>query len=112
MTLKIGGFQGCSLQDYPRRVASIIFLVNCNFRCKYCYNIDLLSDANFKASKRKLYDNNKVLKYLERHKKMIDGVVITGGEPCVNIDLLSFIQKIKDLGLLVKLDTNGSNPEL
>jgi len=112
MSLKVGGFQELSLLDYPGKVASIIFLINCNFRCKYCYNPDLLSDKHFNESNRKLFGAKKILHNLSSTKKMIDGVVITGGEPTVNPDLVEFIKEIKSMGLFVKLDTNGSNPAM
>ena len=112
MSLKIGGFQELSLLDYPGKISSIIFLLNCNFRCKYCYNADLLSVDSFTRSSRKEFSVSKVLNYLQSHKHMLDGVVITGGEPTVNPDVVEFIRKIKSIGLLVKLDTNGSNPTL
>jgi len=112
MVLKIGGFEELSLTDYPGKVSSVVFLLNCNFRCKYCYNVDLLSEANFAKSSRKLYNMTKVLDYLTDHKKMLEGVVISGGEPCLDSSLIDFIMRIKAIGLLVKLDTNGSNPDL
>jgi len=84
--------------------------VNCNFRCKFCYNKELLSYQWFKKSKRELVDEKDFFAFLEKNKKMLDGVVITGGEPTMSPGLIDFICKIKALGFLVKLDTNGTHP--
>ena len=110
--MKIGGFEGLTLTDFPGKVACIVYTVGCNFRCKYCYNIDLLSEHNYKQSGRKEVLEKKFFKYLKSNKKMLDGVAITGGEPCLNKSIIPFCKEIKDLGFDVKLDTNGSNPEV
>ena len=106
----IGALQKSSLSDFPSKVACIVFLVNCNFRCKFCYNKELLSYQWFKKSKRELVDEKDFFAFLEKNKKMLDGVVITGGEPTMSPGLIDFICKIKALGFLVKLDTNGTHP--
>lgn len=108
----IGSLQKTTLTDFPNKVACIVFLVNCNFRCKFCYNKELLSHQWFKKSKRELVDEKDFFNYLESKKKMLDGVVITGGEPTMSPGLFAFIKKIKSMGLLVKLDTNGTNPAM
>ena len=110
--MKIGGFQELTLIDYPGKVASLVFTVGCNFRCKYCYNIDLLSDEYFNKSDRKEISEDYILKFVEDHSKMIDAVAITGGNPLIQYDLPLFCQKIKWLNKNVKIDTNGSNPEM
>lgn len=108
----IGGLQELTLTDFPDKVACIVFLVNCNFKCKFCYNKELTSNAFFKKSKRKLISQEDFFYFLDSKKKMLDGVVITGGEPTLSPGLIEFIKEIKQKGFLVKLDTNGSNPEI
>jgi pyruvate formate lyase activating enzyme len=106
--MRIGGFQKTSLIDYPGEVASIIFTQGCNFRCPYCHNPELVLPDQF----QQIIDENTVLSMLNQRKDKIPAVVITGGEPTLQPDLLSFVAKIKSLGLKIKLDTNGSNPLL
>ena len=108
----IGSLQKTTLTDFPKKVACIVFLVNCNFKCKYCYNKELTSHRFFKKSKRELVEEKDFFNYIESKKKMLDGVVITGGEPTVSPGLHDFIKKIKSKGLAVKLDTNGTNPQV
>lgn len=105
--MKIGGFQPLSLIDYPAKPCSIIFTQGCVFRCSYCHNPDLIPlDA------APLRDSNLVLEFLEKRKKMIDAVCITGGEPTVQGDLIAFMELLKDRGFSVKLDTNGIKPSV
>jgi len=108
--MNIGGFEKCTLIDYPGKISCIVYTVGCNFRCKFCYNPDIISEENFKVSGRKLISENEIFDYIKKHLNMIDGVSITGGEPTMQFDLLQFCQKIKDLNKLVKLDTNGGSP--
>lgn len=108
----IGGLQELTLTDFPDKVACIVFLVNCNFKCKFCYNKELTSTIFFKKSKRKLIPESDFFSFLDSKKKMLDGVVITGGEPTLSPGLIDFIKKIKQKGFLVKLDTNGTNPRI
>ena len=103
----ISGFQKLTLLDYPNKLASIVFTQGCNFKCAYCQNSDLLS-----IKTEGLIDEKEIFDYLKKRKKVLDGVVITGGEPTIQPNLTLFIQRVKDLGLKVKLDTNGSNPEI
>ena len=103
--MRIGGFQKQSLIDYPGKIASIIFTIGCNFRCGFCHNPELQGSATTISEEH-------VLSYLEKNRKLLDAVVITGGEPTIQADLVSFIRRIKALGLLVKLDTNGTNPRV
>ena len=105
---KILGFEKLSLVDYDGYVACTIFMGNCNFRCPFCHNSSLVLEHNDLQS----LDKNEILKYLESKKKMIDAVCISGGEPTLCKGLNSLIQEIKNLGFLVKLDTNGSNYEV
>lgn len=104
----ITGLQKLTLLDYPDHVACIIFTQGCNFKCPFCQNSTLIG---FNLSDT-IISENEIFEYLEKRKKILDGVVITGGEPTIQKDLKSFITKIKELGLKVKLDTNGYNPSL
>lgn len=102
----IGGLQKTSFLDYPDKISAIIFTLGCNFRCGYCHNPELINAMTAKYSEEEIFE------FLNRRKGRIDGVVITGGEPCIQKDLVEFIKKVKDLGFLVKLDTNGCFPEI
>ncbi|MDP2908422.1 MAG: anaerobic ribonucleoside-triphosphate reductase activating protein [Nanoarchaeota archaeon] len=105
--MQIRGFQKTSLIDYPEKICSVIFLSGCNFRCGYCHNPGLVIDD---GSQDILEDY--VINKLEERKGLVDSVCITGGEPTLHKDLPRFIKRIKDRKLKVKLDTNGSNPEM
>jgi len=111
MLVFIGALQKTTLADFPGKVACIVFLVNCNFKCKFCYNKELTSHKFFKKGKRELVDEKYFFDFLNAKKKMLDGVVVTGGEPTVTPGLLDFLRKIKALGFALKLDTNGTNPQ-
>ncbi len=106
----IGGLQKLTLIDYPGKIAATVFLVGCNFSCPWCYNPELVlaEDINkhAKISEKDFFD------FLKQRKGLLDGVAICGGEPTINKNLPDFIKKIKKLGYAVKLDTNGSNPEM
>lgn len=108
MVLPIKGFQKTSMIDYPGKMASIIFLADCNFRCPYCQNPDLILNP------KKIADipEEEIFDYMKSKKKWVDGVCITGGEPTVHRELPDFCKRLKEEGFLVKLDTNGSNPEM
>lgn len=105
--MKIAGFQKTTLLDFPSKVAAIIFTQGCNFKCPYCQNSGLISHEN-----EELISEEEIFSYLNKRKGVIDGLVISGGEPTVQNDLKIFIKKVKNMGFLVKLDTNGSNPDL
>ena len=104
--IKIAGFQANSFIDYPGKIASVIFLGGCNFKCHYCHNSNILSPAS------NTQNFAEILPQIKEQVGFIDGVVITGGEPTQHPHLEQIIKKIKSLGLLVKLDTNGTNSEL
>ncbi len=106
--MKIGGFQQISLNEFPGRIAAIIFTQGCNFRCPYCHNPELVKPELFSD----LIPEAQVLDFLERRRGKLDGVSITGGEPLLQPDLLFFLDKVKKMGYEVKLDTNGSEPEI
>ncbi|WP_148865931.1 anaerobic ribonucleoside-triphosphate reductase activating protein [Thermosediminibacter litoriperuensis] len=100
-------FMPVSAADYPGVVACTVFLPECNFRCPYCHNSPLVA-----GSPKGRVPESVFFEYLERRKKLIDGVCITGGEPTLWSDLPEFVLKLKKRGLKVKLDTNGSRPEI
>lgn len=102
----IAGFQPLSLIDYPGKSCSIVFTQGCPFRCPYCHNPELIP-----LRPQTSIAEESVIRYLREHKKMLDGVCITGGEPTIQVGLRRFIELVKELGLLVKLDTNGIHPE-
>ena len=103
--MKIGGFQKTSLLDYPDYVSAIIWTIGCNFRCPFCYN------KNIVLGKIGPIPEEEILSYLKKRKGLLDGVVITGGEPFLQEDLTIFLQKVKKLNYLIKIDTNGTYPE-
>ena len=102
---EIKGLQKMSLIDYPGKVSCVVFLGGCNFRCPFCHNPDLINPGKLETVPEKEF-----LEFLKKRRKWLDGVVITGGEPTLQKDLPGFIRKIKDLGYLVCLETNGTNP--
>lgn len=108
MTIKIGGIQPVTLLDYPQKVSAILFLSGCNMRCPFCYNPNLVLPELIE--KNDSYDENDVFDFLKERKKYLDGVVITGGEPLMQNDIVKFIRQIKRLGYSVKIDTNGLTP--
>ena len=103
--MQIGGFQKTSLLDYPETISAIIWTVGCNFRCPFCYNKDIV------LGKIGLISEKEVLSYLKKRKGMLEGLVITGGEPLLQKDIVDFAGKIKKLGYLIKIDTNGCYPK-
>ena len=105
--IRFYGLQKLTLLDYPGKMACTVFTGGCNFRCPFCHNRSLVF-LNENDSEISVSD---ILEYLETRKKVLDGVCITGGEPLLHKGIFDFIRKVKELGLLVKLDTNGSNCE-
>lgn len=108
--LKIGGLQKTTLIDYPGKVACTVFLIGCNFRCPFCYSSELVLPEKIKL--QPLVAEKDFFNFLAERKGLLDGVVICGGEPTILAELPAFIKRIKKLGYLVKLDTNGSNPQI
>ncbi|MDF2871963.1 MAG: hypothetical protein K0R05_3538 [Anaerocolumna sp.] len=104
--MKIHGFQKTTLLDYPGHLAATIFFGGCNFLCPYCHNGSLVLCPDSLP----LIPKDDVLNTLKKRRGIIEGVCITGGEPTLAAGLTDFITEIKELGFLVKLDTNGSNP--
>jgi pyruvate formate lyase activating enzyme len=107
----LGGLQKTTLIDFPGKVACTVFTVGCNFRCPFCHNKDIVSQKNFLAANLPPIKESEFFSFLHSRKKILDGVCITGGEPTLHSDLMSFCEKIKQIGLAVKLDSNGSNPD-
>jgi len=106
--MNIKGFQKLTLLDYKGYLASTIFLGGCNFKCPFCHNKDLVLSPNSLQNLSK----EDILDTLKKRAGIIEAICITGGEPTLYPDLISFIYEIKSLGYLVKLDTNGSNPNM
>lgn len=104
----IHGIQKLTLVDFPHYTSCILFSGGCNFRCPFCQNSSLVLDPMSQG----VIDEDEIFSFLKKRKRMLEGVVITGGEPTLNSDLLLFMEKIKDLGYKVKLDTNGYKPDV
>ncbi len=106
--MKIGAIQKTSLIEFPGVLSCIVFTQGCNFRCPYCHNPELVLPEKFEntISEKEFFD------FLEKRKKYLEGVCITGGEPSIQEDIIDFIRRIKNMGFKVKFDTNGSNPEI
>ena len=107
--MKIGGFNIFSLSDFPGKVAAVVFTQGCNFRCPYCHNAPLISCHE---PKELLIPEKQFFEFLECRRNQLDAVVVSGGEPTIHRDLPTFLRRTKDMGFAVKLDTNGSNPEV
>lgn len=105
--MKIGGLQKFSLLDYPKELSAIVFTQGCNFRCPYCHNPELVLPNLYGEP----LSNEEVLRFLYRRRQKLTAVVVTGGEPTLQEDLLIFLKILKAMHYKVKLDTNGSRPE-
>ncbi|MCX7634121.1 MAG: anaerobic ribonucleoside-triphosphate reductase activating protein [Syntrophales bacterium] len=106
--MKIGALQKVSLIEYPGQISAVVFTQGCNFRCPYCHNPELVRPEMFGD----IVEVNSVLAFLARRRGKLDAVVVTGGEPTIHKGLPSFLKRIKSLGFSVKVDTNGSQPEV
>lgn len=104
--MNIQGYQKLTLLDFPGKMACTVFTGGCNFRCPFCHNASLVNDPLCYTSSA-----DEVLQYLEKRKGILEGVCITGGEPLLQPDIIDYVKKIKAMGYLVKLDTNGYSPE-
>jgi len=102
--MKLGGLQEISLLDYPEKISAIVWTTGCNFRCPFCYNKDMVFEET------ELLPIDHVFSFLEKRKHKLDALSITGGEPLIHEDLRDFIKQVKEMGFLVKVDTNGSFP--
>jgi len=105
----IAGFQKLTLIDYPGKLATTVFTVGCPFRCPYCHNPELVLSSRPSSSGNK---EKEFIKFLKTRRNKLDGVCITGGEPTIQKDIVDFIKKLKKMGFLVKLDTNGTRPDV
>ena len=105
--MKLHGLQRMTLLDFPGKVACTVFLGGCDFRCPFCHNFELID-----GTAAPIMDDSELFSFLESRKGLIEGVAITGGEPCLHPDLPAFIRSIRAAGYPVKLDTNGYHPEM
>ena len=104
--LKIGGLQKMTLLDYPGKVACTVFMAGCNYKCPFCHNRDLV----FIPERFDFFEPEDILSYLEKRRGLLDGVCISGGEPLIQDGLIPLLEKIREMGYLIKLDTNGGFP--
>lgn len=107
-TMKIGGLHKVSLIDYPGKISAIIFTQGCNFRCPYCHNPELVDPKLFEPP----MPHEEIFGFLDRRRGKLDAVVVTGGEPTLQPNLIPFLRRVKEMGYLVKIDTNGALPEV
>lgn len=105
--MKIYGLQKMTLLDFPGRVACTVFLGGCDYRCPFCHNYELAD-----GSAGPVMEEEELLSFLKKRQGLLDGVAITGGEPCLYRDLPKLLEEIRALGFAVKLDTNGAHPAL
>ncbi len=106
--MKIGGLLKFSFINYPEKLSAVVFTQGCNFRCPYCHNPELVLPKYFRIG----IPEGEVLAFLEKRRQQLEGVVVTGGEPTIQKDLINFLQKVKSMGYLLKLDSNGSRPDV
>ncbi|MHB8908264.1 MAG: anaerobic ribonucleoside-triphosphate reductase activating protein [Syntrophales bacterium] len=106
--MKIGGIQRLSLIDYPGKIGATVFTQGCNFRCPYCHNPDLVDPAQYGT----IVPEEQVLSFLNKRLGKLEAVTVTGGEPTIHEDLGRFLETLKGMGYLIKLDTNGSDPDM
>ena len=106
--MNIAGIQKTTLVDYPGKVAATVFTRGCTFRCPFCHNPELVISEKFIP----LFSEEEILDFLKTRIGKLQAVCITGGEPTIQSDIIKFIQKLKKMGFLVKLDSNGSLPEV
>jgi pyruvate formate lyase activating enzyme len=105
----IGGYQKLTLIDYPGKIATTVFTVGCNFRCPFCHNPELVDSRQFTVHSSL---EKEFFEFLKKRKGKLEGVCITGGEPTIQPDLMDFIKRVKKMGFLVKLDSNGTRPDV
>jgi pyruvate formate lyase activating enzyme len=108
--MRILGLQKQSLIEYPGRISAVLFLAGCNLRCQFCYVPHLVLPEEIE--KQKEIPQKEIFSFLKERRKFLEAVAISGGEPTINKDLPNFIRKIKELGYLVELETNGTNPKM
>ncbi|MCB9798293.1 anaerobic ribonucleoside-triphosphate reductase activating protein [Candidatus Nomurabacteria bacterium] len=108
----ISAVQKFTMLDYPGKCACIVFTPGCNFRCGYCHNPEFVLPEEIQKIKHTFIPEKVFFQFLQKREGMLDGVVITGGEPTMMGDLLDFMRKVKERGFLVKLDSNGNRPDI
>lgn len=106
--MRIGALQKTTLIDYPGKISALVFTQGCNFRCPYCHNPELVEPRLFTPP----MPEEEILAFLAKRRGLLDALVITGGEPLLHPDIKDFLRRVKTMGYLVKLDTNGSQPAL
>ncbi|HOX10607.1 MAG TPA: anaerobic ribonucleoside-triphosphate reductase activating protein [Candidatus Moranbacteria bacterium] len=107
--MRIGGYQKLTLIDYPGVIATTVFTVGCSFRCPFCHNPELVLRSQFMVNGKQ---EEEFFAHLAKRQGKLEGVCITGGEPTIQPDIIEFIKKVKAMGFLVKLDTNGTRPDV
>lgn len=112
LNMLLSGLVKTTLIDYPKKIACIVFTQGCNFRCSFCHNPSLIPIKREENAQTEEVTEESFFEFLNTRKGKLDGVSITGGEPTLQQDLQNFMKKIKDMGFLVKLDSNGSNPQI
>ncbi|MBR4458815.1 MAG: anaerobic ribonucleoside-triphosphate reductase activating protein [Clostridia bacterium] len=105
--MKLHGLQKMTLLDFPGRVACTVFLGGCDFRCPFCHNYGLVD-----GTASPVMDDAEFFRFLEGRRGLLDGVAVTGGEPCLHPDLPDFLRRVRAMGFGVKLDTNGAHPAM
>jgi pyruvate formate lyase activating enzyme len=105
--MEFGGWQKCSLIDFPGKISAVLFTRGCTFRCLFCHNPSLVLPDSFSSAS---VSEDEVFAFLEQRRGKLDGVVISGGEPTIHASLPQFIRTVRQMGFSVKLDTNGSRP--
>lgn len=106
------GIQKFTMLDFPGHIACIVFTPGCNFRCGYCHNPEFVLPEQMCKIANSFIPENKIHAFLDQRRNLLEGVVISGGEPTIHRDLIPFMRKVKNMGFLVKLDTNGNKPEV
>jgi len=107
--MRLGGYQKLTLIDFPGTIATTVFTVGCSFRCGFCHNPELVIKSQFPALNNL---EEEFFEHLAKRKGKLEGVCITGGEPTIQPDIIQFIKKIKAMGFKVKLDSNGTRPDV
>ena len=105
--MKLYGLQKMTLLDFPGRVACTVFLNGCSFRCPWCHNYELAVE-----SAEAVMEEEEFFAFLKKRVGLLEGVAVTGGEPCLSPELPAFLRKVREMGFLTKLDTNGAHPEM
>ena len=106
--MKFGGLQKLTLLDYPDKVAATVFTVGCNFRCPFCHNNSLVCGHGVEKNE---ISEQEILNFLQKRRNLLEGICLTGGEPLIQPHVDVFLQKVRDMGYKIKLDTNGAFPE-